>query len=366
MDFRTRVFVVGFALAGCLGAGPLAAQRIAPGVLPATSAQPLRIASVDVPTAQPVALSEPADDPEFADSVVAEDCSECVSAGWKVSAEYLNWQLQRRDLDFAIATDDSALAVGAGSVDKLEFGRDSGLRLGIARRTATGWDLGFTYTYFATSAEASAVEPVGGNLWATRSHPARNQEAITASASGSFEYNVFDLEAGYTWDSPEAQLRMFGGPRWAMTDQEFRVDYDGRDFSDAVVTHPVAMNAFGVRLGLAGEWQLGRGFSLFGCGAGSLMSGQFDTETVETNLAGAQTIVSVQDDYREALPVLEAAVGLSWRVRRWEVASGYEIIDWLNAGDRSVFPNDVHEGLYAPANADLLLEGFFARCAYSF
>ncbi len=305
---------------------------------------------------------------ESAESVVSGGGGDEVACpGWRLSAELLNWRLQRRDLDFAIPTDDGALAVGAGGVQHVDFGRDAGVRLGLARQTISGWEVGFVYTYFDTSATAQAVEPAGGNLWATRSHPSRNQEASTADAFSSFEYQVFDVEAAYAWDaSCSARLRMFGGPRWARTDQQFRVDYDGRDFAEATVTHPVTMNAFGLRLGLGGEWRLGRGFSLFGRGAGSVMYGRFDAQTRETNMAGLQTIVAIQDEYRQAVPVLEAAVGLSWQRGGWELAAGYEIVDWFNLGDRSAFPNDVHEGLYAPSSADVVLEGVFARVAYTF
>ncbi len=294
------------------------------------------------------------------------DC-ECVCPAWKINSEFLYWRLHRRDLDFAIATDDSALAVGDGVVQKLGFNNDGGLRVGIARQMATGWDLGFTYTYFYTAASGNAVEPTDGNLWATRSHPALYEEASTAQAFSSLKYHVFDLEASHRWAvTSSANVKMFGGPRWATIDQQFNVAYDGRDFSNALVTHPVKMNAFGLRLGLEGQWDLGCGFSLFGRGAGSLMYGRFDTQLIETNLAGAQSIVSVRDDYDQAVPVLEVSAGLAWRCRNLELSAGYEMVDWFNAADRSAFIDGNAEGLYSPSSNDLLLEGLFARCVWTF
>lgn len=101
-----------------------------------------------------------------------------------------------------------------GAVQKLGFGSDAGLRVGIARQLASGWEVGFTYTYFYTSASGSAAEPANGNLWATRNHPALYEEAATANAFSSLKYHVFDLEASYQWClSPSANVKMFGGPR---------------------------------------------------------------------------------------------------------------------------------------------------------
>lgn len=96
------------------------------------------------------------------------------------------------------------------------------------------------------------------------------------------------------------------------------------------------------------------------------MYGRFDSQLTETNLAGAQSIVSVRDEYQQAVPVLEVAAGLSWRYRCFEVSAGYEIVDWFNAGDRSAFVDGNDEGLYSSASTDLLLEGLFARCVWTF
>lgn len=367
MRLRSSVLAVGVCLAGLLAACPVSAEETA-SVAPASfSSEVIGPGNPAGLAAEVAALRQRLDQLESAGNAGSFNCGECVCPGWKVSSEFLSWQLHRRDLDYAIATDDSALAVGDGAVQKLGFGSDAGLRVGIARQLASGWEVGFTYTYFYTSASGSAAEPANGNLWATRNHPALYEEAATANAFSSLKYHVFDLEASYQWClSPSANVKMFGGPRWATIDQQFRANYDGRDFSNASVNHPVDLNAFGLRLGVAGQWELGHGFSLFGRGAGSLMYGRFDSQLTETNLAGAQSIVSVRDEYQQAVPVLEVAAGLSWRYRCFEVSAGYEIVDWFNAGDRSAFVDGNDEGLYSSASTDLLLEGLFARCVWTF
>lgn len=296
-----------------------------------------------------------------------EPLDEVVIGKWIAKVDYLNWTVNRQGLDFAVTTDGTAQAVGNGNVRNLDFGQASGVRAGIGYLFPSGWDLTGNYTYFHNTATAFAAEPVGGNMWATRSHPNVNQEAATAAASGSFNYDVFDLEAGYGMLLTDSiAIRPFGGLRWANIDQNFNVRYDGRDFDDAVVDNTLTMNGFGFRLGMDGYWHLGRGWSLFGRASGSVMYGNFRSRLLETNFAGADTIVNVRDNYSQAVPVLETALGGAWQYEGFQFAAGYELNNWFNLGDRSMFPDNVHEGAYAPASNSVLLNGFFVRCSVLF
>lgn len=286
---------------------------------------------------------------------------------WVAKVDYLNWQVNRQGLDFAIPTDGTAQAVGNGSVQNLKFGQASGVRAGIGYLYASGWDLTGNFTYYQNTASASATEPPGGNLWATRSHPNVNQEASTAAASGLFNYNVFDLEAGYGYLFNESvAIRPFGGLRWANIGQGFNVRYDGRDFDNAVVNNNLNMTGFGFRLGMEGYWHLGNGWSVFGRGAGSVLYGNFQSQLRETNHAGADTIVNVNDHYFQAVPVLETALGGSWQRDGFQFAAGYELNNWFNLGNRSMFPDNAHEGAYSPSSNNVLLNGFFVRCSLNF
>jgi len=292
--------------------------------------------------------------------------AEAVCPGWLVSVDYLNWDLHQRGTDFAVTTDDSALSIGEGSVHHLEMDRDLGFRLNAGYRFATGWELAAGYTYFATSATATAAESAGGNMWATRIHPNDNEEAATADAARWFDYNVFDLEARSPWlRSCPVAVQWFGGLRWADVEQDFQVTYDGYDFDDGVYSNRTNMTAFGLRLGAESQWRWSANWALFGSAAGSILYGRFHTQLLETNVSGADTIVDVRDDYRQAVPVLDAAVGVAWNRGPLQIRGGYEMANWFNLADRSMFPDDVHEGAYTPLAEDVLLEGFFLRLAYS-
>jgi hypothetical protein len=293
------------------------------------------------------------------------DLGDAVCPGWLVSVDYLNWDVRQRSTDFAITTDDSAV-VGRGAVHHLDMDRNSGVRTSLGYRLGSGWELALGYTYFQTDGVASAAEPAGGNLWATRSHPALYEEALTADASGEFTYNVFDLEARYPLvRSCPVTAQILGGLRWADIDQALRVAYDGRNFTDGQFSDVSSMTAFGLRLGAESQWHLNSSWSLFGNAAGSILYGRFHTALLETNRAGLETVVDIRDDYDQAVPVIDAAVGVAWNRGPWEIRGGYELANWFNLADRSMFPSYQHEGAYTPQSQDVLLDGLFVRFSYT-
>jgi hypothetical protein len=286
---------------------------------------------------------------------------------WVVSVDYLNWDLRQRSGDFAITTDDSALAVGQGSVHRLEMDRNSGVRGRLAYQTRVGWELGVAYTYFRTTGVASAEEPADGNLWATRSHPARYEEAGTADASGMFSFSVLDLEARYpVIQRAHADVSLFGGVRWAELDQEFLFRYDRRDFRGGQFRDNTSMSGFGLRMGAETHWWWNSSWGVFGNMSGSLLYGQFRTQLFESDCQPdcQDIIVQVYDRYGQAVPALDAAVGLAWNCGRFQVRGGYEMVNWFNFADRSMFPDETHEGAYSPQSTDVLLDGFFLRLTF--
>jgi hypothetical protein len=145
-----------------------------------------------------------------------------------------------------------------------------------------------------------------------------------------------------------------------------RIDYNGRDFVDAVVRSRMAMDGFGLRFGAEGVWRMACGFGVFGRAGGSLLVGRYHTNLFESNLGGAAVITDVRDSYDQAVPQLDLAGGVSWCGSRWSLAAGYELTNWFSLSNRAVFVDDIHEGLYGPFDTDLLLEGLFVRAGFSY
>jgi len=126
------------------------------------------------------------------------------------------------------------------------------------------------------------------------------------------------------------------------------------------------MDAFVLRLGMEATWHVRPCWNVVGRLAASGLYGSFAGHRLETNRAGADTIVDLVDNYDQAVPVVEAAMGVSWRNDWLEFAAGYEIADWINLANESAFPDNEHEGVYISSASDCLLDGFFIRGAALF
>lgn len=289
-----------------------------------------------------------------------------VCAGWEASAEGLYLKMHQRGLDFASTEDGTNTILGRGEVHSLDYDRDAGFRTSIGYRTKANWAVRLQYTTFDTDGVAVAERPGGvGQLFATRSHPDGNEEADLATAASSFEYQTFDLLADRpVWDGPFAALSIFGGLRWIDMEQEHQFRYNGRDFVNGLILNHTEMDGIGLRLGGEGTWRMAGGFSAFGRLGTSIVYGQYETRITETNIGGSQQLVDMVDRFDQAIPGLEAALGISYTWNGWSVRTGYEVMHWFNLVDRAMYVDDIQEGTYAPYSQDVLLEGVFAQLIY--
>lgn len=289
-----------------------------------------------------------------------------VCPGWEASVEGLYLKMHQRGLDFASTEDGTNTILGRGEVHSLDYDRDAGFRTSIGYRTKAYWAVRVQYTTFDTDGVAIAERPGGvGQLFATRSHPDGNEEADVATAFSSFQYQTFDLQADRpVWESPFAALGIFGGLRWIDVEQEHQFRYNGRDFVNGEIIDRTDMDGIGLRLGGEGTWRMAGGLSAFGRLGTSVVYGQYETRLTETNIGGSQQLVDMIDRFDQAIPSLEAALGIGYTWNGWSVRTGYEVIHWFNLADRAMYVDDIQEGTYAPLSQDVLLEGFFAQLVY--
>ena len=286
-------------------------------------------------------------------------CCDCCEPGLVFYVDWLNWKARRRGLDFAINPTGPTSTV-TGQVESLSYERDDGVRTGLGYRFPSCWDVTWNYTYFHTTAAGSATAPPEGALRTTRAHPVWGAYAAVAEASASLDYDINDIEVGrrfYIDDT--AEVRLFGGFRWAIIDQRFTALYDGVGYVNGVIDNPMKMDGYGIRVGAKARWNRGC-WSLFGRGAGSVLVGRFDTRLLQTDDQSG-TVVDVSDNFTQAAPGLEAAAGLAWRRECLEISGGYEMTAWLNMAERFNFHDYRDWGNFGNSSNDLILEGFFVR-----
>ncbi len=294
----------------------------------------------------------PLDDFACAASMV--DARECgMGAGVIGSIEWLNWRASRRGLDYASFVDPVWLT--PVTIESLDFDRDNGLRAALGYQFDSGWEVLWNYTYFATdtSDRVDRAENPNFELISTRSFFDLPVEAVTAAAS--LDYDVHDIEAARWVTFCESQLavRFFGGFRWATIDQEFLSRYAYVDITqepvNGLIGNLTEMDAYGLRVGAETHWTSCAGLSLFGRGAVSVLAGDFETRQIEID----GVILALEDDYTQAVPVVEVAAGAAWRTGNWEVKGGYELNSWFNMAE------------IGRSSYDLLLDGLFLGVGYS-
>lgn len=293
----------------------------------------------------------------------------CYDQGFWVRASALAWRPHKRGMDYAISHDNTALQLGRGSVHNLELDRAAGVRAEVGYQTSAAWGVAARITSFDTDGAASTQRPAiaNGRLFASRSQPGDVEEAETAQANGSLDYDVYDLEISRRLlNEPFFGLGLFGGLRWARIEQEMLAAYDGRDFDMAEIHDLQKLDAFGIRFGAEGHWRMAGGFSLFGRGGLGMLYGRGDVSRTEIDMTGAVTpdvLVDVRDSFDQAIFNTDVAAGISWTHNALAISGGYELHGWSDADYRFQAVDEI--GVISSVSNSLLLEGFFLRAAHT-
>ena len=310
------------------------------------------------------------DDSDEGDEVLAVESSDRPQ-GMYLSAEVLFFEPNPSDvLDFAIADDSEALAVG-GDLAIVDYHDTPNTRVAVGYRKEDV-DVRATWLNVESDGSASAERPDNGFLFSTLSHPSQNDRAETAEAETTLEYTTTDLEVGYALELGEKfDMRLFSGVRFVDTDQDLAVEYDGVDFTDSKVLVEQDFAGFGPRVGADARWLLGSGFSVFGRASGSLVMGDRQVSYLETDNNGEDTVADFQQQNSdEVMPVAEMALGFDWTRVVAEgiglsLSAGYEYQNWFNAYGDVQFVDAANPGLFTESKGDMTFQGFFVRSGLS-
>jgi Legionella pneumophila major outer membrane protein precursor len=342
-----------FAAAVGLGASPQASAQP-----PAAPAMPPAARPADPPP--PIVDLTPVDLPERAHCNTPIDCVTCNEHAPAIltSAEYIIVRPRRRANDFVIV-DPLDNLTPEGRIRNVQYDTDSAFRVGAGYRPGgSAWEYMFTYTYLHDGNDRGAVAPPGGVLYATLTRPGIVDVVGQALGSVSLNLNVYDLESIRHFQLDDAFTFKLGfGVRYANMDQTLQALYFGGDANGAAVRSHVCFDGFGLTAGGQGEWNIWRGFRLFGRARGSMIMADFDNSLLETNNGGATINANVSESYRQVVPVLELASGVAWEYRNLRVAVGYELQNWFNVIDSPTFIDDFAEGKLGRRKSDLSIEG---------
>lgn len=288
-------------------------------------------------------------------------------SSWVFSADYLNYKLRRSDQDYAMTSAaNGSITIDGAEIHELQNEREDGFRLFFGKEVDQDWTIGVGYSTFATGAERSTQRPGSGVLYAVRSHPVDRRFAQLATAASNYDHRNLDFEFRRSVkDSSTAGVDIYGSLRWSEIGQMFKVNYSGIDFPVAPsgfdVVSEVDTRAFGIRMGAEGQWELPKDLYVFWNGETTLMYGKTTHALTETDTVDAQT------SFEHVLPALGAGAGIGYHPNNgFELRIGYELNAWFNLGDRILFSDDEHMGIYSHSREDILMDGFYLRCKWSF
>ena len=289
------------------------------------------------------------------------------------NASLLIFRARRRAADFAIQDPISPVTDGSvdGSVLSLNYDTKPGYRLGAGYRIGHGWESGITYTYLHTHDNRSAFAAPGGALLATTTAPGGVGAVNAAIASMNLDMDVVDLElAKRITVTDDLLLRLSGGLRYADINQKFSAFYIGQTagVGTASVSSPIGFDGLGIRMGSEAAYRLNcTGIELFVSGHLSLLSGDFRTQLLQTANNNAAVRLNVTDKYEAMVPVLELALGVTYRFNEHvHVTMGYELSNWFNMVESVNFVDSFSFGKIGRRISDLSLEALTFKMGFRY
>jgi hypothetical protein len=297
--------------------------------------------------------------------------------GLGASFEAIYMRPSRDDLDYVVS-DDKRTGNIQGSYKTVNPDYSGGARLGLSYTFDSGTAVRAQYTMLDTS-DSDYTEKTSGvnDLWGTWLHANAvidDNDVTSAEMQYDFDLDVFDLSAHKSFDvGRDFGLGIDAGLRYAHLKQDIEINYR-QDITPAIFrTVDVYSNndftGWGPRAGMDLDWRMGKGFSLFGSLAGSLLLGDFDLAQKEQDrTVGAvnyTTRVDVDKTEKNRLvPVVEMRAGLGYAYQLENGMSvgakvGYEWQNWFNMVTTQRYLDDVDNQLASTDTSDLSLDGFF-------
>ncbi len=300
--------------------------------------------------------------------------------GLSVYGEYLFWNVTE-DVDYVLTQ--SGTGPVTGEIKNAAWNWKSGVRVGgsLLLPNRDGWEIGARYTYYRGDGSASFVNPAT-NSAATRLHPdglsgVGDDNVGFASIDLDLDFDQLEVEIGRRfWISESLSTRLFGGPHFVWIDRDYSTVYCsstdclGLFTTIARVDEKLALNAYGLRIGVDGDWHIWRGLSLFGGIAGSAMFGEFEWKNRELVVVADVVQVDVMEDFNRFVPVLQLNAGVGYRHSLNERVSLKGMLGWeaqkFWGFNNTRFVDAMMESANISEAEDLTLHGLTVRLRLDF
>lgn len=306
---------------------------------------------------------------------------------WGISffGDYLYWAVKEEGLVYGLQATltDSPYQTIFGNPSKIDPGFNSGMRIGIDYNLPNhDLDIAFTWTRYHNAAKDSISPKPNKETWV---YWVNDSGELTANGKTSADWdlhlNAYDLELGCAFFPKKyLSLRPFIGVRAAWIEQKLEVLYTDLGFAPLTTIQFESyirsrnynnFQGYGMRVGLDTKWILGKGFSLLGDLAGSLLWSDFSIAQFEKNSFGYPRS-KVREQAEMLTSVAEMFGGVQWETSLHDDAvdlnfyAGWEMQIWFNQNQFNNFPERHNTGYAVKQEGDLTLFGLTLGASVGF
>ncbi len=304
-----------------------------------------------------------------------------------LTADWLIWQANETGLGFCIKTDTSSTsALGEGSAHSAEFDWESGFRVGFGYNMGhDSWDLYLNWTWFQDDGSEHVHTDGDDFIYPSVMHPGSSVTATEAESHVDLHLNVLDLEMGREfYVSKWLTLRPHAGLRSAWVHQTNNIEYENLFsvsqgtllYNEYEVERECNYWGMGIRTGLDTQWGLGKGWSIYGNAAISLLYGFFHVEHEEERTPSSTgvevTLIDLTNSYRAGRAVTDLQLGLRWDHMfckdrfHFGIQAGWEHHMFFSQNQFMTFVDDITDGIFVQNQGDLELQGWTLAARFDF
>jgi len=276
-----------------------------------------------------------------------------------VTGDYLFMHVNQSGTAYAVKVEDTVS--NKGKVKNLDFGWDSGFRVGLGYRMPHDkWELAVNWTRFYTDAH-DRVNSDGQVIfpeWAIQT-PAG---VSSIDAKWKMRLNIVDGDISrYFMVTPKLAFKPRFGIRGAWLTQKYELDQDGTVSNNSEMKND--FSGVGLRAGLETEWDIDRNWSIYGDAAYSLIYGNFELRQEIDNATPGNNL-NIRDHFQDLVGMAELGVGIRWDYtfsNDWtalRIQAGWEFNAYFNQNRFEHFNSNESSRLsFIANNNDLTLQG---------
>jgi len=234
------------------------------------------------------------------------------------------------------------------------------------------WDFGVFYSGLFVDGD----EAISGTQYPNRFYPLLGYGKAVyelVSTEAEVTYHVLDFEAGYNMKLGQADVRLFGGFRYANLDQDVNTTFifTGTPYS-MDEKRDVDFWGAGIRLGASASANIMGSFGSTASASGTVLFGEQDTLTTQDQTLGGSSIGNTRvsrSDGRTAGNV-DGELGLTY-TKDLAASSlifilGYRAEGWFNVNNTGSTPPTISGKSYGTSFADQIFHGPFLRGEWRF